>query len=123
MKTVYKIFAILMIAVCTLVIMPNNMSLAAGSSSASEAISNIPVSEPSGATTGLSTVIGKLLGFLQVASGLVAVLMIAIVGFNYIISTPEIKDEMKKKMLPIIIGIVLVFGATSIAKFLIGVAG
>lgn len=123
MKTVYKIFAILMIAVCTLVIMPNNMSLAAGSSSASDAISNIPVSEPSGVTTGLSTVIGKLLGFLQVASGLVAVLMIAIVGFNYIISTPEIKDEMKKKMLPIIIGIVLVFGATSIAKFLIGVAG
>ena len=48
--------------------------------------------------------------------------MIAIVGFNYIISTPEVKDEMKKKMLPIIIGIVLVFGATSVAKFLIGVA-
>ena len=71
----------------------------------------------------MATVIGKLLGFLQVASGIVAVLMIAIVGFNYIISTPEVKDEMKKKMLPIIIGIVLVFGATSVAKFLIGVAG
>lgn len=75
------------------------------------------------AADGLATVIGKLLGFLQVASGIVAVLMIAIVGFNYIISTPEVKDEMKKKMLPIIIGIVLVFGATSVAKFLIGVAG
>ena len=32
------------------------------------------------------------------------------------------EKEMKKKMLPIIIGIVLVFGATSVAKFLIGVA-
>jgi type IV secretory pathway VirB2 component (pilin) len=125
MKTMYKVFAILMIAVSMFVIMPNNTSFAADTAGkgAQGAIDNISVSEPTAATAGLAGTIGKLLGFLQVASGLVAVLMIAIVGFNYIVSTPEVKDEMKKKLLPIIIGIVLVFGATSIAKFLIGVAG
>lgn len=129
MKTVYKVFAILMIAVSMFVIMPDNMSFASddAGSTAITAINkvkdNTSSDKASAAADGLAGVVGKLLGFLQIASGIIAVLMIAIVGFNYIISTPEVKDEMKKKMLPIIIGIVLVFGATSVAKFLIGVVG
>lgn len=122
MKTFSKIFAILMIAVCAMVIMPKNMSYAAGGSSVDSAIDGISAGSTADVSK-LQGVIGKLLGFLQIASGLVAVLMIAITGFNYIVSTPQVKEEMKKTMLPIIIGIVLVFGATSIAKFIIGVAG
>ena len=122
MKTVYKVFAILMIAVSMFVIMPDNMCLADAKGAIGQVEKAANSNEATAAADGLASVIGKLLGFLQVASGIVAVLMIAIVGFNYIISTPEVKDEMKKKMLPIIIGIVLVFGATSVAKFLIGVA-
>ena len=45
--------------------------------------------------------------------------MIAVTGFNYIISTPEVKKEMLSKMLPIVVGLILVFGAVSIAKFLL----
>lgn len=123
MKTFSKIFAILMIAVCAMVIMPKNMSYAAGGSSAGNVIDGISTAGSTADVSKLQGVIGKLLGFLQIASGLVAVLMIAITGFNYIVSTPQVKEEMKKTMLPIIIGIVLVFGATSIAKFIIGVAG
>ena len=122
MKTVYKVFAILMIAVSMFVIMRNNMCFADATNAISKVENEAKSDNATTAAEGLASVIGKLLGFLQVASGIVAVLMIAIVGFNYIISTPEVKDEMKKKMLPIIIGIVLVFGATSVAKFLIGVA-
>ena len=115
MKTVYKVFAILMIAVSMFVIMPDNMSFAAddAGSTAITAINkvkdNTSSDKASAAADGLAGVVGKLLGFLQIASGIIA--------------TPEVKDEMKKKMLPIIIGIVLVFGATSVAKFLIGVVG
>ncbi len=123
MKTVNKILAILVIAICTLTIMPKNTALAAGSS-AKNIVGGVNASIPDdGYATDLQTTISKLLGFLQVASGLVAILMIAIVGFNYIISTPDVKDEMKKKMLPIIIGLVLVFGAVSVAKFILGVVG
>lgn len=127
MKTMFKMLSAFIIAISIVAIMPDNTCLAATSSgsSAISAIDSIQT-DSAGATTassGLMTVVGKLLGFLQIASGIVAVLMIAIVGFNYIIATPQVKDEMKNKMLPIIIGIVLVFGATSVAKFLIGVAG
>ena len=122
MKTMYKVLAILIIAVSMLVIMPDNMSLAATAADAGSAIDGITVSG-GGDVSKLQNVVGKLLGFLQVASGIIAVLMIAITGFQYIVETPEVKSEIKKKMLPIIVGIVLVFGATSIAKFIIGVAG
>lgn len=122
MKTMYKVLAVLIIAVSMLVIMPDNMSLAATAADAGNAIDGITVSG-GGDVSKLQNVVGKLLGFLQVASGIIAVLMIAITGFQYIVETPEVKKEIKAKMLPIIVGIVLVFGATSIAKFIIGVAG
>ena len=121
MKTISKIIAILLISVSTLIIMPTNLTFATGED-ASNAISGLNATG-SVDVTGMQGVIGKLLNFLQIASGLVAVLMIAIVGFGYILaSTSDMKKEMKDKGLPIIVGIVLVFGATSIAKFFIGVA-
>lgn len=122
MKTIQKILAILVIGVCIFAIIPQNISMA---SSAAEIVGGVgdQVREPDAAlASGLQRTMGRLLGFLQIASGLVAILMIAIVGFNYIVSTPDVKDEMKKKMLPIIIGLVIVFGAVSIAKFILGVA-
>lgn len=65
--------------------------------------------------------INKLLGFLQLAAGLISVIVISFTGFQYIVaSTPDMKDEIKKKMLPLLIGMVLVFGAASIAKFILG---
>ena len=63
---------------------------------------------------------GKIVSFLQVASGIAAVIMIAVTGFRYIIETPEVKGELKKNMFPIIVGIVLVFFALSIAQFFLG---
>lgn len=62
----------------------------------------------------------KILTFLQILSGIAAVVMIAVTGFRYIIETPEVKGELKKNMLPIVVGIVLVFFAASIAKFFLG---
>lgn len=124
MKTINKVLVVLFIAVCTFAIMPNNISMAATGASTKEIVGGVTATTPDDTyAKDLQGTIGKLLGFLQLASGLVAILMIAIVGFNYIISTPDVKDEMKKKMLPIIIGLVLVFGAVSVAKFILGVVG
>ena len=64
-----------------------------------------------------------MLGFLQIAAGLLSIVMIAFVGFNYITATPDVKKELQTKMLPIVIGLVLVFGAVSVARFILGVVG
>ena len=114
MKVLAKLLLVFMVSVCMFTVMPS-MQVEAASST----IDNINVDRNSINTDSLKTVIGKILGFLQVASGLAAVIMIAVTGFNYIISTPEVKKEMLSKMLPIVVGLILVFGAVSIAKFLL----
>ncbi len=118
MKTMQKVLAILLIAVCVFgVISQISTCNAAG---ISETIDNIkPTDDVTGAEN-LTVIASRILTFLQIASGIAAVIMIAVTGFRYIIETPEVKGELKKNMLPIVIGLVLVFFATSIAKFFIG---
>ena len=114
MKTLQRMILVLMMAVCIFSILPQNIVKA----DAISAVEGVKVNEGT-KYDGLQKVVGRLLGFLRIASGLVAILMIAITGFNYIVGTPDVKDEMKKKMLPIIIGLILVFGAVSIATFIL----
>ena len=74
-------------------------------------------------TASLKTVVNRLLGFLRIISALVLVLVLGTTGYKYIVATPEIKGELKKRMLPVIIGIILVFSAASIAAFILGAIG
>lgn len=123
MKTFKRILIVLVIFTCVFGIMSQNISMAA-SDDVSSIVGGVSPENPSGQlASDFQATIGKLLGFLQIASGLIAILMIALTGFNYIVATPEVKEEMKKKMLPIIVGFVLVFGAVSIAKFILGAVG
>ena len=151
MKKISKLLVAVIISTCVLAFMPGNNCLAMAesddevrtikvadtikpaiirdggggskASSAASVIDGVKADETgSDNYSSLQGTIGKLLGFLQIASALISVLVLAYTGFNYIVGTPDIKDEMKKKGVPIIVGFVLVFGATSIAKFLVGVA-
>ncbi len=118
MKTMQKVLAILLIAVCVFgVISQISTCNAAGISDTIDKIQ--PTNDVTGAEN-LTAIASRVLTFLQIASGIAAVIMIAVTGFRYIIETPEVKGELKKNMLPIVIGLVLVFFATSIAKFFIG---
>ena len=131
MKKISKLLVAVIISTCVLAFMPGNNCMAMADlkdgggglkTTAGGAIDGLKATGDVD-VGGLQTVIGTLLNFLQIASGLIAVLMIAVVGFGYIVTPDaEMKTEFKKKGLPIIVGIVLVFGAASIAKFFIGVA-
>ena len=125
MKTLGKVLLIFMILSSMFVVLPQSKVLAADNTEdVSAAIGGISATNPSkAATETLKTTIGKILGFLQVASGLVAVLMIAFNGFRYITSAPDIKSEIIKNVAPILAGLILVFGAVSFAKFIVSIAG
>ena len=60
MKTVYKVFAILMIAVSMFVIMPNNMCFADATSAITKVEGEAKSENATNAADGLATVIGKL---------------------------------------------------------------
>lgn len=132
MKILGKALLILMISICMFSVMPNNMVFAAKEETktktenptATEIINEIVPENPGkDVTDDFKSVINRVLGFLRIASGLVAVIMLAVTGFNYIMSDAQNKADYLKKFAPIIIGFILVFSAASIAKFLIGIAG
>ncbi len=70
-------------------------------------------------TAGILNLAGKILGFLQWIALIGGVLIIAILGIKYMMGSLEEKAEYKKSMIPLIVGIVVVMGATTIANLLV----
>ena len=65
----------------------------------------------------------KVLGLIQVASIVLAVILIATFGFKFILGSANEKADYQKSFIPLIVGIVVVFSAVSIAKLLFGIMG
>lgn len=123
-KIIMKILIILVCISIFTICVPRNHSIAWDSSS------DMSVYEYASSMTGntstdiesdqLSDIIGRVVGAIQVIAGLFSVLTIALTGLEYVLcSTSEMQRELKNRMLPIIISLVFIFGAVSIAKFII----
>ena len=125
MKICKKIFLALLLITCMLTVIPSNFTEVEAASSVSSLVGKLEGEKPEDSLSrGLRTRISQLLGFVQLAAGIISVVVICFTGFNYIVaSTPDMREEIKKKMLPLVIGMVLVFGAASIAQFILGAVG
>ena len=107
MKKSMKIVSILMMAIMMVMV-------------ATPVFATITPEAPSGQTTsGILSLAGKILGFLQWIAGIAAVLIVAIFGIKYMMGSLEEKAEYKKTFIPLIVGIVVVFGAVTIGNLLI----
>lgn len=72
---------------------------------------------------GIKTLAGKVLGLIQAAAGIAAVVLIAVFGFKFIMGSANEKADYQKSFIPLIVGVVVVFSATSIAKLLFNTIG
>ena len=70
----------------------------------------------------LSKMAGKVIGLIQVASVVLAVILIAVFGFKFIMGSANEKADYQKSFIPLIVGLVVVFAATSIAKVIMSIA-
>ena len=71
----------------------------------------------------LIDIANKVIGLIQVASAVLAVILIAVFGFKFILGSANEKADYQKSFIPLIVGVVVVFAATSIAKLLFGLIG
>ena len=71
----------------------------------------------------LKSITIKFLNALRVLSILTLLIIVVTTGFRYVTSMPNIKEEIKKTMLPIILGLIFIFSATTIAAFIISALG
>lgn len=70
----------------------------------------------------LMTTAGQIIGLIRNISVIAAVIIIMVLGVKYMMGSVEEKAEYKKSFMPLIIGIILVVAASSIAAFIFNVA-
>ena len=66
---------------------------------------------------------GTIIKIIRYAAIVIAVVLIAVFGIKFMLGSAEEKAEYKKSFIPLIIGIVVVFGATYIAQLIFSIAG
>ena len=117
MKTkTLKIVTTILMAIFTICAI-SQVVLAAGTSP-SDIASGIDASTDGIDTGKLTDIAGKVLGLIQVASAVLAVILIAVFGFKFILGSASEKADYQKSFIPLIVGIVVVFAASSIGKLL-----
>ena len=107
-------FKILFYMVILLIIFLSNVSFATIDTSQYKSITQIGESD-----MGIFRDIGgKILYVVQFVGYSVAVIMLAVMGIKYIISSPEQKADLKTRFTPYAIGAVLLFGGSSILNII-----
>lgn len=67
---------------------------------------------------GIGNYAGVLIGVVQIVGTMVSAATLIIIGIRYVIGSVEEKAEYKERMIPYIIGAVLIFGASNVVKVL-----
>ncbi len=70
----------------------------------------------------ISNIGAKVLGILTNIGIVLSVVIIAGLGIKYIVGSAEEKAEYKKSFVPLLVGMILLFGASAIAKFIVSIA-
>ena len=73
-------------------------------------------STPQGSDSGIAGSIKDIIGMLQVAGTGIALVVITMLGIKYMLAAPSEKADVKKQIMPILIGCILVFGAITIVS-------
>ncbi len=125
MKKSLKIVAILlmtilMVATCAQFTYAANDKLSGLVDNIGEASKNNNNTEAAG---DLTIIAGKVLSLIQIASAVAAVVLVAVFGFKFIMGSAQEKADYQKSFIPLIVGVVVVFSATSIAKLLFSLIG
>lgn len=63
-----------------------------------------------------------IVSYITSAAMVIAVVMIAVLGIKYMIGSAEEKADYKKTLVPLLVGAILVFGASAVAKIIVGLA-
>ena len=118
MKKIVKILPILLtLAIILMLSMPLIVS-ATDASQAQDTVTSLFEKDAQG-TEGITNVGGNIVSIVTTIGIIVAVIVLLVLGIKYMMGSAAEKAEYKKTMIPYLIGAVLIFGASAIAKAVI----
>ena len=119
MKKSLKIFSVVLMAMLVVF----SVSTFSYADTPGQVISGINANMNGIKTEGMKSIAGRVLGLLQIVSAILAVILIAYLGFKMVLGSANEKADVQKQFIPLIIGVTIVFAATSIANLLLGIMG
>lgn len=119
MKKSLKIFAVVLMAMLVVF----SVSTFSYADSAKDVVTDINADTTGIDSSGMKSIAGRVLGLLQIVSAILAVILIAYLGFKMVLGSANEKADVQKQFIPLIIGVTIVFAATSIANLLLGIMG
>ena len=119
MKKSLKIFAVVLMAMLVVF----SVSTFSYAESAKDVVTGINANMTGIDSNGMKSIAGRVLGLLQIVSAILAVILIAYLGFKMVLGSAYEKADVQKQFIPLIIGVTIVFAATSIANLLLGIMG
>ncbi len=119
MKKSLKIFAVVLMAMLVVF----SVSTFSYADSAKDVVTGINANMIGIDSSGMKSIAGRVLGLLQIVSAILAVILIAYLGFKMVLGSANEKADVQKQFIPLIIGVTIVFAATSIANLLLGIMG
>lgn len=119
MKKSLKIFAVVLMAMLVVF----SVSTFSYADSAKDVVTGINANMTGIDSGGMKSIAGRVLGLLQIVSAILAVILIAYLGFKMVLGSANEKADVQKQFIPLIIGVTIVFAATSIANLLLGIMG
>ena len=115
MSKLSKILVVLMIAVMLVAVAQPMVFATSSAESIAEGIKGDVSTVDS---TKLQSVASKVLSVIQVATVILAVILVAVFGFKFVLGSAQEKADYQKSFIPLIVGVVVVFAASSIAKLI-----
>lgn len=123
MKKSLKIFAVVLMAMLVVFSVSTFSYADSAADSAKDVVTNINANMTGIDSNGMKSIAGRVLGLLQIVSAILAVILIAYLGFKMVLGSANEKADVQKQFIPLIIGVTIVFAATSIANLLLGIMG
>lgn len=118
MNKISKIVIILLVAIMLVMVVQSSVF------AATDYLGSISASDPDAKyVSGLQGMAGKVLGLIQAATAVLAVILIAVFGFKFVLGSAQEKADYQKSFIPLIVGVVVVFAAVSIAKLIFSITG
>jgi type IV secretory pathway VirB2 component (pilin) len=114
MKKTLKILSIILIAILMISVMSVPVM-------ASEEVDELFTKEADG-TDGIMNVGGRIVDIVTTVGIIVAVIVLLVLGIKYMMGSAAEKAEYKKTMIPYLVGALLIFGASAIAKAIIAMS-
>lgn len=109
-----KIISILLIVFLLTSIIFINYSYASDMNKVISSMKGVGTPNGDDKSTGTVKIINSVIGIIQIAGSGISLIVITMLGIKYMLASPSEKADVKKNIMPILIGCVLLFAAVNL---------